>query len=136
MVVAARPIIDAGIGRRPPTTIRASLGADGPLTAGAALDRLAGADPLPLVFIALHGPFGEDGTVQALLESAGLAYTGSGVTASAIGMDKAVFKRLVRGIGLPVVDWLEVRAERWRSATRRGPGGARGVRARDGDAAG
>jgi D-alanine-D-alanine ligase len=90
-----------------------ALGAEGPLTAGAAIDRLAGADPRPLVFIALHGPFGEDGTVQAMLESAGLAYTGSGVTASALGMDKAVFKRLVRGIGLPVVDWLEVRAERW-----------------------
>jgi D-alanine-D-alanine ligase len=91
----------------------AALGAEGPLTAGAAIDGLAGADPRPLVFIALHGPFGEDGTVQAMLESAGLAYTGSGVTASALGMDKAVFKRLVRGIGLPVVDWLEVRAERW-----------------------
>ena len=67
------------------------------------------------MFIALHGPFGEDGTVQAMLEAADLAYTGSGVTASAIGMDKAVFKRLARGIGLPVVDWLEVRASRWRA---------------------
>jgi D-alanine-D-alanine ligase len=92
----------------------AGLGAEGPLTAGAALDRLTGVDPPPLVFIALHGPFGEDGTVQAMLEGAGLAYTGSGVTASALGMDKAVFKRLVRGIGLPVVDWREVRAARWR----------------------
>ena len=89
------------------------LGADGPLAAGAALDRLAGARPAPVVFIALHGPFGEDGTIQALLEAAGLAYTGSGVTASAIGMDKAVFKRLTRGIGLPIVDWIEVRASRW-----------------------
>jgi D-alanine-D-alanine ligase len=92
----------------------ATLGAEGPLTAGAALDRLAAARPAPIVFIALHGPFGEDGTVQAMLDSAGLAYTGSGVTASALGMDKAVFKRLVRGIGLPVVDWREVRAARWR----------------------
>ncbi len=65
------------------------------------------------MFVALHGPFGEDGTVQALLEAAGLAYTGSGVTASALGMDKAVFKRLARGIGLPVADWREVRAARW-----------------------
>ena len=65
------------------------------------------------MFLALHGPFGEDGTVQALCEAAGLAYTGSGVTASAIGMDKAVFKRLVRGLGLPVTDWREVRAARW-----------------------
>jgi D-alanine-D-alanine ligase len=90
-----------------------ALGGEGPLTAGAALDRLAAADPAPLVFVALHGPFGEDGTVQAMLEAAGLAYTGSGVTASALGMDKAVFKRLVRGIGLPVVDWLEIRQARW-----------------------
>jgi D-alanine-D-alanine ligase len=91
----------------------ATLGATGPETAGAAIDRLAAAASPPVVVIALHGPFGEDGTVQAMLEAAGLAYTGSGVTASAIGMDKAVFKRLVRGIGLPVVDWVEIRAARW-----------------------
>ena len=90
-----------------------SLGATGPLAAGDALDGIAARIPKPVVFIALHGPFGEDGTVQALCEAAGLAYTGSGVTASAIGMDKAVFKRLVRGLGLPVVDWREVRAARW-----------------------
>jgi D-alanine-D-alanine ligase len=91
----------------------AGLGAEGPFAVGAALDRLAASDPAPVVAIALHGPFGEDGTVQALLEAAGLAYTGSGVAASAIGMDKAIFKRLCRGIGLPVVDWREVRASRW-----------------------
>jgi D-alanine-D-alanine ligase len=90
-----------------------SVGATGPESAGAAVDRLAAAAPQPVVFVALHGPFGEDGTVQALLEAAGLAYTGSGVTASALGMDKAVFKRLVRGIGLPVADWREVRSARW-----------------------
>ncbi len=89
------------------------LGAEDPLATGAALDRLAAIEPAPVVAIALHGPFGEDGTVQALLEAAGLAYTGSGVAASAIGMDKAIFKRLCRGIGLPVVDWREVRAPRW-----------------------
>ena len=94
----------------------ASLGADGPSGPGAAIARLGGLDPAPVVVIALHGPFGEDGTVQALLEAAGLAYTGSGVAASAIGMDKAIFKRLCRGIGLPVVDWREVRAARWAAA--------------------
>ncbi len=100
---------------RPPSAYDepARLGALGPFRAGAALDRLAAAEPPPVVFIALHGPFGEDGTVQALLEAADLAYTGSGVTASALGMDKVLFKRLVRGLGLPVVDWREVRAERW-----------------------
>jgi D-alanine-D-alanine ligase len=93
----------------------ASLGADHPQTAGEAIDRIAALAPRPVAFIALHGPFGEDGTVQALLEAAGIAYTGSGVTASAIGMDKAIFKRLARGIGLPVVDWIEIRAARWSS---------------------
>jgi D-alanine-D-alanine ligase len=92
-----------------------ALGATGPESMGEALDRLRALDPQPVVFVALHGPFGEDGTVQAILEAAGLAYTGSGVTASAIGMDKAVFKRLARGIGLPVVDWIEIRAPRWAS---------------------
>ena len=91
----------------------AALGAEGPVKAGAALDRLAAADPAPVVVIGLHGPFGEDGTIQALLDAAGLAYTGSGVAASALGMDKALFKRMCRGLGLPVVDWREVRAERW-----------------------
>jgi D-alanine-D-alanine ligase len=90
-----------------------ALGAEGPMGPGAAVATLAARDPRPVVFLALHGPFGEDGTVQALCEAAGLAYTGSGVTASAIGMDKAIFKRLVRGLGLPVVDWREVRAARW-----------------------
>ena len=92
-----------------------AMGATGPVGAAAAIETIAARDPRPVVFIALHGPFGEDGTVQALLESAGLAYTGSGVTASALGMDKAVFKRLVRGLGLPVADWREVRALRWRA---------------------
>ena len=90
-----------------------ALGAEHSHTAGEAIDRIAARTPAPVVFIALHGPFGEDGTVQALLEAAGLAYTGSGVAASAIGMDKAIFKRITRGIGLPVVDWIEVRAARW-----------------------
>jgi D-alanine-D-alanine ligase len=91
----------------------AALGGDGPVHVGAVLDRLAATDPAPVVVIGLHGPFGEDGTVQALLDTAGLAYTGSGVAASALGMDKALFKRMCRGLGLPVVDWREVPARRW-----------------------
>jgi D-alanine-D-alanine ligase len=92
-----------------------TLGAEGPVTVGAAVDRLAAADPAPVVVIGLHGPFGEDGTVQAMLDAVGLAYTGSGVAASALGMDKSLFKRMCRGLGIPVVDWREVRAARWRS---------------------
>jgi D-alanine-D-alanine ligase len=93
----------------------AGLGGAGPEAAGTLLERLASQSIPPVVFIALHGPFGEDGTVQALLEAAGLAYTGSGVAASALGMDKALFKRLVRGLGLPVVDWREISLRRWRA---------------------
>ena len=93
----------------------AALGAEGPVEVGAALDRLAAARPAPVVFVALHGPWGEDGTVQALLETAGLAYTGAGVMASALGMDKVAQKRIWRGLGLPVIDWLEVRGANWAS---------------------
>jgi D-alanine-D-alanine ligase len=91
----------------------AELGAEGPHSAAAGLDLLSGATPQSIVFIALHGPFGEDGTVQALCESAGLAYTGSAVAASAVGMDKSLFKRLVQALGMPVVPWSEVQAVDW-----------------------
>jgi D-alanine-D-alanine ligase len=91
----------------------ASLAAEGPFAAAAALDALRAVEPRPVVFIALHGPFGEDGTVQALLESAGLTYTGAGVAASAIGMDKVLFKRLCSALGMPVVPWTEVWAAEW-----------------------
>ena len=91
----------------------AVLGGAGPFGAGDAAAGIAGARPRPVVFIALHGPYGEDGTVQAFLEVAGLAYTGSGVAASAIGMDKPLFKRMARGAGLPVLDWVEVGRDAW-----------------------
>jgi len=91
----------------------AALGARGPMKAAAALDELATQTPAPVVFIALHGPFGEDGTVQALCESAELVYTGAGVAASAIGMDKAIFKRMTGAMGMPVVPWREVSAAQW-----------------------
>ncbi len=88
----------------------ASLGAQGPHRAGQVLAELAARDPSPVAFVALHGPYGEDGTVQALCEAAGLVYTGAGVAASAVGMDKALFKRLVAALGMPVVPWREVTA--------------------------
>lgn len=55
-----------------------------------------------VVFIAMHGPFGEDGTVQGMLEMAGLSYTGSGVLASALGMDKIMFRKIMAEEGLPI----------------------------------
>ena len=92
-----------------------ALGAEGPLAAGGAMLRIREMEPVPVVFIALHGPFGEDGTIQALAESANLTYTGAGVAASAIGMDKAIFKRLTSGLGMPVVPWTELSAAEWRA---------------------
>ncbi len=91
----------------------AGLGAAGPLGAAAALELLAAAPQPPVVFPALHGPFGEDGTVQALVASVGLVCCGSGPAASAVGMDKTLFKRICRAVDLPVLPWIEVRGRDW-----------------------
>ncbi len=90
-----------------------ALGAAGPFDAGRALAAIGEQQPTPVVFIALHGPFGEDGTVQALCEAAGLTYTGAGVAASAIGMDKVIFKRMASGLGMPVVPWIDIHGAEW-----------------------
>lgn len=63
-------------------------------------------DGVDLIFIALHGGAGENGTIQAVLDLAGVPYTGSGKLASAIGMDKDVSKRLFVAAGVPTADWL------------------------------
>lgn len=67
------------------------------------------ASPPDVVFIALHGKGGEDGTIQGMLEMMGLPYTGSGVLASALAMDKAMSKRLFRSAGIPVIEDVQVR---------------------------
>ncbi|HZQ16631.1 MAG TPA: D-alanine--D-alanine ligase family protein [Gaiellaceae bacterium] len=67
---------------------------------------LAGVD---VVFPVLHGPFGEDGTVQGLLELAGVPYVGAGVLASALCMDKDVFKAVLRDRGIPVTENITLR---------------------------
>ena len=74
---------------------------------------LLGAD---VVFPVLHGPFGEDGTVQGLLECLDVPYVGSGVLASAACMDKVVAKELLARAGLPQVDYRAVRHARWSDA--------------------
>ncbi|MDR2490532.1 MAG: D-alanine--D-alanine ligase [Spirochaetaceae bacterium] len=61
---------------------------------------------LDVVFPILHGPLGEDGTVQGLLKLAGIPYVGCGVLASAAGMDKDICKRLLRDSGIPVAPWI------------------------------
>ena len=65
--------------------------------------------PLDVVIPVLHGTYGEDGTLQGLLEMAGIAYAGCGVLGSALGMDKEKAKLIFRAVGLPIVDWLTVR---------------------------
>lgn len=72
-----------------------------------------------VVFPVLHGTYGEDGTVQGLLELAGLPYVGSGVTGSATGMDKDIAKRLFKQEGLPVGDFVAVLRSEWESAPKK-----------------
>ena len=102
------------------------IGADGrwqlPSAVQAELGNAAGSLPVPVdrrpeplgdvdvVFPVLHGPFGEDGTVQGLLELADVAYVGAGVTASALSMDKDLFKSVMRDKGIPVARSVTVRA--------------------------
>jgi D-alanine-D-alanine ligase len=64
--------------------------------------------PLDVVFPVLHGTYGEDGTVQGLFELADVPYVGSGVLASAVGMDKAIMKSVFRDAGIPVCRWLVI----------------------------
>jgi D-alanine-D-alanine ligase len=80
------------------------------------LDVAMGTDDV--VFPALHGTYGEDGTVQGMLELAGVAYVGAGVLGSAVGMDKDVAKRLLRDAGLPVVAFQVVTAAAFRADPR------------------
>lgn len=97
--------------RLPPSTPAALLPEPG---AGAALQRvspgaggartLAPITELDVIFPVLHGPMGEDGTIQGLLELADVPYVGCGVLASAVGMDKAAFKDVMRANGVPVVE--------------------------------
>jgi D-alanine-D-alanine ligase len=61
---------------------------------------------LDVVFPIMHGTFGEDGSIQGLCELADLAYVGAGVLGSALGMDKVIFKTVMRAHGIPVVDWI------------------------------
>ncbi len=74
---------------------------------------------LDVVFPVLHGPFGEDGTVQGLLELANVAYVGAGVLSSAVGMDKAFMKLAFTAHGLPVADYRVLRAAEWRNNRER-----------------
>jgi D-alanine-D-alanine ligase len=76
-------------------------------------DGLLGAD---VVFPVLHGPYGEDGTVQGLLEMLDVAYVGAGVAASAVCLDKVLFKELMSTVAIPQVNYRGVRARRFAAA--------------------
>ena len=70
---------------------------------------------IDVAFPCFHGTFGEDGTIQGLLELADVPYVGSGVLASALGMDKIVMKAVFRSAGLPVLDCQVVRSDEWKA---------------------
>jgi D-alanine-D-alanine ligase len=79
----------------------------------------AGSQRVDVIFPVLHGTYGEDGTVQGLLDLAGLPYVGSGVIGSAVGMDKDMQKRLFQQAGLPVGEFLAVLRSEWESGHER-----------------
>ncbi|MBK8985102.1 MAG: D-alanine--D-alanine ligase [Chloroflexi bacterium] len=70
---------------------------------------------LDVLIPVLHGTYGEDGTVQGLLELADLPYVGAGVVGSAVGMDKAIFKHVMAANGLPVLPWKLITRQEWQA---------------------
>ena len=117
-VLPSPPALPAEIGRMPEVTDRSGAPAD--LVEGLGRSReLVVADgrrtEIDVVFPVLHGPYGEDGATQGLLELAGVPFVGAGVLGSAVGMDKAVQKVLFRDVGLPVVPHEVVRELGWRA---------------------
>ena len=91
-----------GTWQLPRATPRGELGGGPNLPVKSAINGVQPFGEVDVVFPVLHGPFGEDGTVQGLLELAGVAYVGAGVTASALCMDKDLFKAVMRDKGIPV----------------------------------
>ena len=82
-----------------------------PASAGEKLP--AGLGSVDVVFPVLHGPYGEDGTIQGMLELAGIPYVGSGVLGSAAAMDKPTMKKIFAHHGLPQVEWLGLTRNQW-----------------------
>jgi D-alanine-D-alanine ligase len=110
------PAVEAGSGGALPS-VRADAGTEVSLAREPGARELVGPsgerEPIDVVLPILHGPFGEDGTIQGLLELAGVPYVGSGVLASAVGMDKAVQKVLFEAGGLRVAPHLVVHEREW-----------------------
>lgn len=89
-------------------------GADGPEVATRDGDLLTDVVGIDVAFALLHGPYGEDGTIQGLFEMLGVRYVGAGVASSAIGMDKDLMKRAMAAAGLPVGPWVAITPAQWR----------------------
>jgi D-alanine-D-alanine ligase len=98
-----RALVDGGVGADPPSA--EELQALDPSSA-VVLTRDPELGEVDLFFVALHGGSGEDGTIQALLDAAGVAYTGSDRLGCTLAMDKEVSKRLFREAGVPTPDWI------------------------------
>ena len=118
LAATAHQVLPVGIDRAgnwivpcTPAQLRSEPAPPGVAAPSAAAALLERAD---IVFPLLHGPYGEDGTVQGLLEMAGLAYVGSGVLGSAAGMDKAVMKAVFERAGIRTTPWRLVRRTDWR----------------------
>lgn len=77
------------------------------------LDKSSTLEKLDVIFPVLHGPYGEDGTVQGLLELADIPYVGAGVAASAISMDKDLMKIIFKQKNLPILKWLTIKRKEW-----------------------
>jgi D-alanine-D-alanine ligase len=110
--LASAESVRAGLaeGGHEPVDVR--IGRDGRWTSGGeavSLEPGEGLLGVEVVFPALHGPFGEDGTVQGLLELLDVPYVGAGVLASSVSMNKALFKDLMAAHGVPQVDYSVVR---------------------------
>jgi len=103
---AGHPVIEAGF---KPASIEPSS------VENALALPISATGPLDVIFPVLHGPLGEDGTVQGFLELVGIPYVGAGVTASAAGMDKAVCKDIFRAHGLPIVTHRVFLRKQWQN---------------------
>ncbi|MCY1702595.1 D-alanine--D-alanine ligase family protein [Deinococcus sp. SL84] len=99
----------------PPAETAQALGAGAAESGGEPmLQRVSDTAGYDVVFPLLHGPMGEDGTVQGLLTLAGLPFVGSGVLGSSVGMDKIMTKRVLKAAGIPQVAWREASRAEWR----------------------
>ena len=102
-------LLSGSVGTAPPTNDQLHVLEQGLLLSG--LANLAVVRNAEVLFLALHGGRGEDGTLQTLLEMVGVPYTGSGRLGSAMAMDKDVSKRLFRMAGVPTADWVMAPAD-------------------------